>query len=57
MLRSSCRFLHVRDYVISRNKDGVLDTAKMKNKVINGEGNIKLFFWNWLTLTLVFLIK
>ncbi|XP_049345668.1 uncharacterized protein LOC125810182 isoform X1 [Solanum verrucosum] len=39
MLRSSCRFLHVRDYVISRNKDGVLDTAKMKNKVINGEGS------------------
>ncbi|KAK4723676.1 hypothetical protein R3W88_026455 [Solanum pinnatisectum] len=39
MLRSSCWFLHVRDYVISRNKDGVLDTAKMKNKVINGEGS------------------
>lgn len=35
----SCRFLHVREPVISRNKDGVLDTAKMKNKLINGEGS------------------
>lgn len=49
----SCRFLHVREPVISRNKDGFLDTAKMKNKLINGEGNIKLVYWNWLNLALV----
>ncbi|CAN4117451.1 unnamed protein product [Withania somnifera] len=36
---SSCGFLHVRDPVISHNKDGVLDAAKIKNKLINGEGS------------------
>ncbi|MCE0481935.1 hsp70 nucleotide exchange factor fes1 [Datura stramonium] len=36
---SLCRFLHIRDPVISHNNNGVLDAAKMKNKLINGEGS------------------
>lgn len=50
---SSFGFLHARDPVISHNKDGVLDTSKMKNKLINGGSNIRPVYWNWLTLTLV----
>ncbi|KAJ8556210.1 hypothetical protein K7X08_022968 [Anisodus acutangulus] len=36
---SSCRFVHVKDPVTSHSKDGVLDAAKMKSKLINGEGS------------------
>ncbi|KAJ8534899.1 hypothetical protein K7X08_016627 [Anisodus acutangulus] len=37
--RSSCRFLHVRDLVTSHSKDGFLDVAKIKSKLIIGEGS------------------
>ncbi|XP_060202964.1 protein FRIGIDA-ESSENTIAL 1-like isoform X2 [Lycium barbarum] len=36
---SSCRFLHGKDPVTGHNKDGGLDAAKMKSKLINGEGS------------------